>query len=504
MMRTKKALYNIISQTMLEIVTMVCGLILPRLILSAFGSEYNGMVQSITQFLDYISFLTLGVSGSTRVAIYKANSRNDLNVVSAILKATENYMHKVAYAFIAYMFLLAFIFPYISKTENYISVFLLVIIIGLGTFAEYFFGITYRTFLMANQCIYISNIVQIGLKVANTLVSVVLILCGGSIHVVKFGSAICYVVSPLILNWIVVKKFHIIKDILPDSSALDQRKDALAHSIANCIHEYTDIFLLTIFLSPKIVSVYSIYNIVLAALRKVQNIFTTGLEAAFGDLWAKKEYKKFANKFDTLEYLVYCLVIIMFTTCHAMILPFMKIYTRGITDVNYILPIYATIAVIATAMYCVRVPYIIAVQAAGKYKETKKGAFWEAGLNLGISLIGVIRWGLIGVTVGTLVANLFRTAQYMLFLSKYMLQRGYRWIFKRVSWTIGTAAIVMLIFSLDITNIDSSNWISWAFSSIIHALIAIIITFLTSLIMYRKSLVDSVGLMKAMLKRKQK
>ena len=67
-MRTKKALYNILAQIAYELVATVCGLILPRLIITAFGSGYNGMVSSITQFLEYISILTLGISGSTRVA----------------------------------------------------------------------------------------------------------------------------------------------------------------------------------------------------------------------------------------------------------------------------------------------------------------------------------------------------------------------------------------------------------------------------------------------------
>ena len=108
-MRTKKALYNIIAQMSYEIVAMICGLILPRFILAAFGSSYNGMISSITQFLDYISILTLGISGSTRVAIYKANASGGIKEVSAVLKATELYMRKVAIAFVAYMLALTMV-----------------------------------------------------------------------------------------------------------------------------------------------------------------------------------------------------------------------------------------------------------------------------------------------------------------------------------------------------------------------------------------------------------
>ena len=154
-MRTKKALYNIIAQMSYEIVAMICGLILPRFILAAFGSSYNGMISSITQFLDYISILTLGISGSTRVAIYKANASGGIKEVSAVLKATELYMRKVAIAFIVYMLALTMVYPYIVRNDfSWAESASLVVIIGIGTFAEYFFGITYKTFLMANQSLH--------------------------------------------------------------------------------------------------------------------------------------------------------------------------------------------------------------------------------------------------------------------------------------------------------------------------------------------------------------
>ena len=53
-MRTKKAVINTMTSIIAEIVSIICGLILPRLILGAFGSSYNGITSSITQFLSCI------------------------------------------------------------------------------------------------------------------------------------------------------------------------------------------------------------------------------------------------------------------------------------------------------------------------------------------------------------------------------------------------------------------------------------------------------------------
>ena len=49
-MRSKKALYNIISSAFLQVITVICGFIVSKLIISNYGSNINGLVSSITNF----------------------------------------------------------------------------------------------------------------------------------------------------------------------------------------------------------------------------------------------------------------------------------------------------------------------------------------------------------------------------------------------------------------------------------------------------------------------
>ena len=105
-MRSKKAFKNILASALYQVITIICGLITPRLILSSFGSTYNGVVTSATQFLHVISILTLGITGATRLALYKPLSQNDTLGVSRIMKATKKYMRKVALCVIAYAVIL--------------------------------------------------------------------------------------------------------------------------------------------------------------------------------------------------------------------------------------------------------------------------------------------------------------------------------------------------------------------------------------------------------------
>lgn len=503
-MRTKKALYNIASQMSYEIIAMICGLILPRFILSAFGSNYNGIISSITQFLDYISILTLGVSGATRVAIYKAQANGGIKEVSAVLKATDLYMKKVACAFVGYLICLMVIYPLLFRAEFEIfEIASLVAVIGIGTFAEYFFGITFRTYLMANQCMYISNLIQIITKVASTLISVVLILQGHSILVVKIGSAVCFAGAPVALYFIVKKKFGILTDVDPDATALKQRNDVMAHSIANCVHQYTDIFLLTLFTTPKIVSVYSVYGLVLSSLRKLQSVFTSGLEGAFGELWANEEYEKFEHNFNTFEYLIFSFVSVVFSCALILLLPFIVLYTKGINDAEYTLPTFAFVSILADVFFCLRAPYLITVQAAGMYRETKKYAFIEAGLNFAISTVAVFQFGLVGVVLGTLVANLYRTVQYALFSTKHLFRgRSISVFLKRLLWLFCNMSMIY-IFKIILPSISINDWQGWIFAGFYYCFIAISVTLGSSYIFYRSDFVDSIKIIKRMLQKKR-
>ena len=77
--RGKKLFLNTGSSLIFQVTTIICGFILPRLILKAFGSEVNGLVNSITQFLGIISFLELGVGSVIQSSLYKPLADKDEN-----------------------------------------------------------------------------------------------------------------------------------------------------------------------------------------------------------------------------------------------------------------------------------------------------------------------------------------------------------------------------------------------------------------------------------------
>lgn len=483
-MRSKKALANIVVSFIYEFVAIICGLIVPRLIIGTYGSSINGLISSITKFLGYIVLLEAGVGGVVRAALYKPLADKDIDSISRIIKATEQFFKIIGLIFLGYLLVIAIIFPSItSKDFSPFFTFSLVLIIGVSTFFQYYFGISYQILLQADQRRYITNLVQIFVLIINAALVTILIRLGFNIHIVKFASAIIFILRPIFLNIYVNQKYGIVKSVEPDNNAVKQRWDGLGHHIAYVLHNNTDIAVLTLFANIKEVSVYYVYYMVVSAIRQLTVTFSTGLEAAFGNMIAKNEKEALDKNFQIFEFSIFALTTILFTSTALLILPFVSLYTSGVTDVNYYRPLFAYALVLAEAIYCIRIPYHSVVLAAGHFKETRNGAFAEAFLNVIISVLLVNKFGLIGVAIGTIVAMLFRTIQYAVYLSKNILKRSI-WPFVQKTVVYSLTSLLIIIVVKSMPSIVINSYISWVVYATIVTIVATVITFSVGLLFY--------------------
>lgn len=488
-MRSKKALINIIASFALQLTTALCGLIVPRLIIGTFGSGVNGLGSSISQFLHFIVLLEAGVGGVMRAALYKPLADKDIDSISSIIKAAENFFKKVAYIYLGYLLILSIFYPkLVNKDFDYLFTLSYVLILGTGTFFQYYFGISYQVLLQADQRQYISSAMQIITTIVNTITIVVLVMSRANIHIVRLGSSFIFLLKPILLSVYVKRKYKIKKNAIADNKAIKQRWDGLGHHIAYLIHNNTDMVVLTIFANIKEVSVYSVYYMVVSSIEKIVTTFSTGLEAAFGNMIAKDEKQALDRNFRIFEFSSFTLTTVFFTSTALLILPFISLYTKGITDANYFRPLFAYLLVAAIAIYCIRIPYHAVVLAAGHYKQTRNGAFAEALINIVISVILVKIWGVIGVAVGTLVAMVFRTVQYAIYLSKNIIKRSI-WIFIK-RFIIYACAVALIIIVGRLPHMAINTYMDWIVYAAIVTIIDFIITFVIGMLFYFNDIKD--------------
>lgn len=485
--RSQKAFLNTIMGFADEFVALICGLILPRLIMTTFGSAYNGITSSISQFISVIALMKAGIGGVTRVALYKPLAEHDYKGISAIVIQTERFMRKIALIFVAFAIIFSVIYPiWINRDFTWLFSFSLILIISMSTFAQYYFGLTYKMVLIADQKQSVTFVFDIIGKVINTIVAVFIILLGGTIHLVKLGSSIVFVIMPIAVSLYTKKKYHIDKTVEAKGDLIKQRWDAVGHEVANFVNNNTGIMVLTVFAGLLEVSVYTVYSFVIVSIRRVVTNFITGFGAAFGNMYVKNEVELMHSNLALYELIVFSIASVLYSVTLVMITSFAGIYTHGVHDVNYIRPVFGIIFTIAGAFSCFRIPYETVVKAVGHYKQTRNGAFAEAIINIVVSLIFVIHYGLVGVAIGSLCAAVFRTFQYAIYLGRNILKRSLSIFLKHLVVFLCISLTTVLISKIYL--IDISNIWQWVLMAIVTTIVATALTFIFDFLIYKKEL----------------
>lgn len=485
--RNVRAKKNIAVSFMYQLVTLICGIVVPRLMLEAFGSEVYGAASSITQFLAYITLLEGGVGAVARAVLYRPLAEKDLDKISAIMAEVKGFFRGIAFIFAAYVLILACGFKSVSglETLDWITTFALVIVISISTFGQYFIGISNAVLLQAAQRVYVINLANIATTVINTVSIVILTSLRCGIVTVKLVSSLIFFMRPVVL-WLYVRRLYRLKPAAKTKTVyLTQKWSGLGQHLAFFLHSNTDIVVLTCFAGLRAVAVYSVYNMVVSHMQNLTASFVSGMEALFGDMLAREEYDRLHRTFGCYETIISFVAVVLFSVCAVLIIPFIRLYTAGITDADYHAPVFAMLLILASLLYCLRMPYHALVMAAGHFRQTGVAAYCEAAINILMSVILVSGFGLPGVAFGTLLATGFRFGYYVWYLSNHIVKRDAMLFWKRTGINGFSFAVIYVLGNGMLSRFEIDNYLIWAAVGAVMAGIACVIMIAVSLVFYR-------------------
>ena len=420
--RSHKAKVNIATTLLNQLISTLCGIVIPRVMIGAFGSVVYGATTSITQFLSYISLLEGGIGRVARGALYKPLAERDERGISRVYHAIKRFFGVVGLAFVAYTLVMAFVYHDIARIRVFDRpfTFALVWAISLSTLAKYLGGIANLTLLNADQKQYVTNLIITGTTVVNTLLIVLLVMADSSVLLVKLGSSLIFIARPLLYSFY-VKKHYRLPPVPKEEATLPHKWNGLGQHMAYFLHTNTDVVILTLCADLRFVSVYAVYHLIITSIRNITSSFSGGMEAALGDMIAKGEQTALKKAYDRYKLLLSTVTTVLFGVAAVMILPFVKLYTAGIHDAEYIQPVFALLLLLAEAVNCLMLPCSTLPISANRLKETQWGAYGEAIVNITLSL-ALVWWDpLVGVAVGTLAAALFKGVFYMQYAVRHIL-----------------------------------------------------------------------------------
>lgn len=428
----KKGIRNTIVSILSEIVILILGLIVPRVIVASYGSEVNGLLTSTAQLMGYLSIFEAGISTIMSNALYSAFASNDLSGVCDVYSAGNSYYKKATLYYCIGIVIAAFLYTFAIKTELPSGTVLLVVLLsGLGNVITFLFLQSMKTVIASDGNYYFIAIMNLVIKTLTYGVTILTALVSLDVIIIKSASLVVTVLQIVMYriyfkkkyNWITQTKCLTVKKF-------DNRKYYIVHQVASLLFSCTDVTLLTFFEGLTVVSIYTIYNSVMSAISTLMNAVLSSLLFALGQTYSL-DLRKYCKLHDSFKLCYIEINSIIVTTTYYMFIPFINIYMEG-ADVNYSDPYIAIMFCVISILNSYRIIDNNLASISWHAKQTIPHVVIEAVINLALSMILVVPLKIYGVLIGTAIAIIYRVLVSPYYSEKKILHRkiinGYKYM----------------------------------------------------------------------------
>ncbi len=463
-MNSSKGFKNIFWGIIAQVITIGLGIIIPRLVLINLGSESNGLLNSISSVLSYMALLEAGVGTATLQALYKPIGKNDKDSINSIMAATNYFYKRTGYIYLALVGVFSVIYSLCvhSNIPRY-QVFLIIIMSGLSGVLNYLIQGKYKILLTAEGKNYITTNINTIVTIGVNLTKALVLIWGGNIVAVQ---SVYFIFNLVQLSCFVIyiKKNYKWLDlkVKPNVEAISQRKYVLLQQITGLIFSNTDSIILTFMVSLEAVSVYSMYMMIFGMVKSVAVTLYDGFTYALGQSYHNRE--KFLPMFDTYEVYNLSITNALFCIATILLLPFFKLYTAGVEDINYVDKWLLYMFAAYYLLHNGRSSSANVINFAQHFKQTSGRAIAEVVINIVSSIVLTYFFGIYGVVLGTVIALLYRTND-MIIYSARLLNRTPLITYRR--WIVNIVLFVSIYFASTFIKVNLDSYLNMIIYGII-------------------------------------
>ena len=502
---TKKILINFASYGLLQIVNILVGFILPRLYLQIYGSEINGVIATINNFISYFSYVEAGLGLTLMYALYKPLAENNYDSINQIVTTTKKTYRKISIIYFTLVVIFAIVFPLLSeKTQlSYLDFSLLIVVIGAYGAFDYLFMSKYRLLLTADQKEYV---ISIAMSIAQVLrfifVFLLLRVDNISVVVVKIAPVLTIFIRTILLRIYVKKHYPNVKFNV--NSKYDIKKtsniSALLLQMSISLNLTLPAILVSQMVGYKESSVFSVYYMVISTVISFASIFSSGIAPTLGK--KIQSHEDVTNLFEEYNFFISNLLSILFICSTILLLPFVQIYSSVVDDINYLNSNYAILFVVFGYIYASRIPYTAAVNSFGLYRENRLHNIINIFLLLSLSVVLTHFYGIEGSLISAIIVSFHRNITLV-----YEVRKKIKFNFMKISleFAIPLLIIICIHLIMHFTNINlaiiDGNVIKWVLVAIGTLIVSLFINVLLGFLIDKKSLKSMFVRIKKVVKR---
>lgn len=399
--RSKISLLNAATALLMTLVNGLFGIVVTRLVIESYGSDFNGLNSTANQIVNVLLILEGGFTMASNVALFAPLTEGNYKIVNGVLSATRKKFHRLGGLFLGIGMVIAVAYGFLVNSALPTEFVATVIVMTVVPAAfNLFYATTYRVLLQTQQKEYVINIITICTLGLGHLTNIVMILLGGPMWMVRAITMVFALLNSLMIAAYVKKRTPFLDFTqAPRPDLIKGTNDVMIQRITGVIYNSAPIVFLSI--SPSggtvLASVYAVYNNVFTMLKSLLHGVIDAPRLSFGQMLTEKKRDEVWSIFAQYEYMAFAAIFVMLSTCCTLIMPFIKLYMNGITDADYFDTTIALMMVVITVMEMIHIPSGHLLNMAGEFRISRNFQMISCiALVLGMAVGGSI-WGVYGM-----------------------------------------------------------------------------------------------------------
>jgi O-antigen/teichoic acid export membrane protein len=409
--RVHKSVLNAEVNIIFYFLTLFLAFFSRKIFLDCLGTEFIGLTGTLGNILGYLNLAELGITACIGYFLFKPLQTNNRQEIQDILSLLGYLYNWIGCIILAGGTLISFFFPLIfAKAELDLGIIYFAYYSFLGSSLIGYF-INYRQILLsADQKNYLVAIYYQSANILKTILQIFLAYTYKNLYLWVGIEFLFGLIGCVILNWKINKEYPWLnvdksrgKFLLKQyPEIITKTKQVFIHKIKDFVLVKSDELFIFLFVSLKMVAYYGNYMIIISKLISLFSSIMGGVGASIGNLVAEGNKQSILKVFWELTTIHHIIAATLCFSLYNFIEPFIVHWLGA----EYIMDHYILILLIIYIYITNSRNSVDGFNYAHGLYADVWSAWAELIINISVTIIFGIMWGIIGILMGK-IASLF-------------------------------------------------------------------------------------------------
>lgn len=411
MSRTTNSIKNLVMNVISQLLTIICKIVTRTIFIQTLGKQYLGINGLFSNIITMLSLAELGFGTAITYNLYKPLAEQDKDRINALMQ-----LYKKVYTVIGIIVLIIglclipFLPNLISGDTSFININLIFILYLLQSVSSYLFYAYKSSLIKADQKEYKISKITYAFTLISNVAQIIILLVLKSFVLYVASIIICNVIQNLVIARKVDKLYPYINDKVYNKISKNEIKEIFKDCYALFIYKVnsvvlnaTDNMVLSKYIGLEIVGMYSNYLIIVDNLKIVVRMIYNAVTASVGNLHATSDVEYENYIFRILNFATIWICGVASVGIFVVSNDFIEIWIGKDYLINQSFSLLLAINFYIWGLQMILSTYR---NTMGLFQQAKYRPLFGMIINIVVSIILVQYYGIYGVIMGTIIANL--------------------------------------------------------------------------------------------------